>query len=94
MKVNLDCVAGAGDGGRQGGPDVLASSKNVEGAACLLHQGCTVAVLDCHIVVPACVMGRDGNSKCRELHCNNESLLDFNDLRLSKIGRIIVGVVW
>ena len=80
MKVNLDAVAGAGDGGRQGG------------AAGLLHQGCAVAVLDCHVVVGARGMGI--NSKCRELDCNNQSLLDLDDLRLPQIRRIVARVVW
>ena len=75
MKVNLDCVAGAGEGGRQGG------------AAGLLHQGCSVAVLDCHVVVAACGMGL--NIKCRELDCNNQSLPDLDDLRLPQIMRIV-----
>ena len=97
VKVNLDAVAGAGDGGRQGGADVLASSKDqmTESkriAAGLLHQGRSVGVLDCHVVVGA--RGIELNSKCRELDCNNQSLLDFDDIHLPQIMRIVARVVW
>ena len=80
MKVNLDDVGCAKDGGRQGG------------ATGLLHQGCSVAVLDCHVVVSAC--RNILNIECRELHQNNESLIDFDDLRFPQIGRIVARVVW
>ena len=77
MKVNLDAVVGAGDGGRQGG------------AAGLLHQGCAVAVLDCHVVATTGTDGMGLNIKFRELNCNNQSLLNLDDLRLPQIMRIV-----
>ena len=51
VKVNLDDVAFASEGGRQGG------------AAGLLHQGCSVAVFDCHVVGAACGCGKGFNIK-------------------------------
>ena len=89
VKVNLDAVASAGDVGRQGGADVLASSIDPIRAAGLLHQGCAVAVLDCHVVV-AWVL----NIKRRELDRNNQSLLDLDDIQLPQIIRIVARVVW
>ena len=80
VKVNLDVVAVADDSGRQGG------------AAGLLHQGYAVTVLDCHVVAAAGITVF--NIKCRELHLNNQSLLDFDDLRLPQIHRIVARVVW
>jgi len=102
VKVNLDDVACAGDRARQGGADVLASSIDAprRGAAGLLHQGYSVAVLDCHVVV-ACAGGtpRIGtvfvlNLKCRELQFNNKSLLNFYSVCLPQSVWIIVGVIW
>ena len=52
-EVELDDVALAGDVGRQGGADTLASNLNVAirgGATALLHQGCPVTVRDCQVV--------------------------------------------
>ena len=80
VKVNLDDVAFASEGGRQGG------------AAGLLHQGYAVTVLDCHVVAAAGITVV--NIKCRELHLNNQPLLDFDDLRLPQIHRIVARVVW
>ena len=91
VKVNLDAVAGAGDRGRQGGVDVLASSIDRSRAAGLLHQGCSVAVLDCHVV--AFTGDTWKNIKCCELHCNNKPLLDFDDIHLPQIMRISVRVI-
>ena len=50
---DLDRVGSACDGGRQGG------------AAALLHQGCSVTVHDCQVVVGTVGMGF--NVKCIEL---------------------------
>ena len=80
VKVNLDDVAVAGDVGRQGR------------AAGLLHQRCSVAVLNCHVVVVTCGMGL--NVKCCELHCNNQSLFYPYFVCSVKIVWIVVGVVW
>ena len=58
----VDDIAGAYDGGRQGGADTLASNQNVAirgGAAAFLHQSCPVAVRDCQVVVVTGRMGFD-----------------------------------
>ena len=49
----VDDVAFASYGSRQGGADTLASNENIRrgGAAAFLHQGCPVAVRDCQVGV-------------------------------------------
>ena len=60
VKENLHDVAFADDGGRQGG------------AAGLLHNGCSVTVLDFHEFATACGMLVQGlKIKCCEVHCDN-----------------------
>ena len=64
----IDRVAPACYGGRQGGAHTLASNQNVAirgGTAALLHQRCPVAVCDCQVVIPTVEMGL--NCKCSEL---------------------------
>ena len=61
----VDDVACACYGSRQGGADTLASNKNVAmrgGAAAPLHQGCPVTVRDCQVV--RAIIGI--NVKCSE----------------------------
>ena len=80
LKVKLDSVACADDGvGRQGG------------AAPLLHQGGSVTISDCQVVVVTCFVGL--NVKCSELQRQDQPLFHFYCLCFSQVFGIEVWVV-
>ena len=93
-EYKFDNIGSGCDGGRQGGADVLASNPDAirGGAAALLHQGCSVAVHDCQVVVVT--GGMIPNLKCRELQWHDESLRNLYSVCPLKVVWIVVGVVW
>ena len=64
------------------------------GAAALLHQGCTVPVRDCQVVVASGSPWKFGNVKCSELQRKDQSLLHLDCLCLQQPVWIVVRVAW
>ena len=81
LEVKLDSVGRADDCvGRQGG------------AAPLLHQGRSVAIPDCQVVVAPC--GREINVECSEFQCHDQFLIHFYYVGPLNIVWVVVGIIW